>query len=53
MAGLRERVHILGGDFDAGPDPDGGFAVPDFYDSLVAFERRDCELFLKGGPVRP
>lgn len=27
LAGLRERVHLLGGDFDAGPRPGGGFTV--------------------------
>jgi signal transduction histidine kinase len=27
LAGLRERVEMLGGEFAAGPDPDGGFRV--------------------------
>ncbi|MEU5460004.1 sensor histidine kinase [Streptomyces althioticus] len=27
LAGLRERVDVLGGEFDAGPRPGGGFAV--------------------------
>jgi len=27
LAGLRERVDVLGGDFSAGPQPDGGFVV--------------------------
>ncbi|MFJ3980784.1 sensor histidine kinase [Streptomyces fungicidicus] len=27
LAGLRERVGVLGGDFGAGPEPDGGFVV--------------------------
>ncbi|MFG2819895.1 sensor histidine kinase [Kitasatospora sp. NPDC048365] len=27
LAGLRERVDVLGGDFSAGSDPDGGFTV--------------------------
>ncbi|WP_406394260.1 sensor histidine kinase [Streptomyces sp. NBC_00887] len=27
LAGLRERVDVLGGDFHAGPHPDGGFVV--------------------------
>ncbi|MFJ8863315.1 sensor histidine kinase [Streptomyces sp. NPDC102451] len=27
LAGLRERVDVLGGDFSAGRQPDGGFAV--------------------------
>ncbi|MBB4934471.1 signal transduction histidine kinase [Lipingzhangella halophila] len=27
LAGLRERVDVLGGDFSAGPDADGGFVV--------------------------
>ncbi|WP_243718140.1 histidine kinase [Actinomadura sp. 7K534] len=27
LAGLRERVEMLGGEFTAGPDPDGGFRV--------------------------
>ena len=27
LAGLRERVGVLGGDFSAGPEPDGGFVV--------------------------
>jgi signal transduction histidine kinase len=27
LAGLRERVDVLGGDFDAGPGPGGGFTV--------------------------
>ncbi|MEL7978147.1 histidine kinase [Isoptericola sp. F-RaC21] len=27
LAGLRERVRVLDGDLDAGPTPDGGFAV--------------------------
>jgi signal transduction histidine kinase len=27
LAGLRERVNLLGGDFDAGPRADGGFTV--------------------------
>jgi signal transduction histidine kinase len=27
LAGLRERVDVLGGDFSAGADPDGGFTV--------------------------
>lgn len=27
LAGLRERVDLLGGDFSAGRDPDGGFTV--------------------------
>ncbi|MDQ1305698.1 MAG: hypothetical protein QG671_1530, partial [Actinomycetota bacterium] len=27
LAGLRERVGVLGGDFHAGRDPDGGFVV--------------------------
>ncbi|WP_417841931.1 sensor histidine kinase [Streptomyces thermocoprophilus] len=27
LAGLRERVDVLGGEFDAGPGPDGGFVV--------------------------
>jgi signal transduction histidine kinase len=27
LAGLRERVDVLGGDFDAGPGADGGFVV--------------------------
>ncbi|WP_144711919.1 sensor histidine kinase [Curtobacterium pusillum] len=27
LAGMRERVHALGGTIDHGPDPDGGFRV--------------------------
>ncbi len=27
LAGLRERVNVLGGEFSAGADPDGGFLV--------------------------
>jgi signal transduction histidine kinase len=27
LAGLRERVHVLGGDFSAGHGTDGGFTV--------------------------
>jgi signal transduction histidine kinase len=27
VAGMRERVSLLGGDFDAGPRPEGGFRV--------------------------
>lgn len=27
IVGMRERCHLLGGDFDAGPLPGGGFAV--------------------------
>ncbi|WP_455551032.1 sensor histidine kinase [Kitasatospora cineracea] len=27
LAGLRERVDVLGGEFSAGPEPDGGFTV--------------------------
>jgi signal transduction histidine kinase len=27
IAGMRERVSLLGGDFDAGPRPEGGFRV--------------------------
>ena len=27
LAGMRERALLLGGEFDAGPRPDGGFAV--------------------------
>ncbi len=27
LAGLRERVDVLGGDFHAGRQPDGGFTV--------------------------
>ncbi|MEV7213550.1 histidine kinase [Kitasatospora cineracea] len=27
LAGLRERVGVLGGEFSAGPEPDGGFTV--------------------------
>ncbi|MEV6304882.1 histidine kinase [Actinoplanes sp. NPDC051861] len=27
LAGLRERVGVLGGEFSAGPEPDGGFVV--------------------------
>jgi signal transduction histidine kinase len=27
LTGLRERVSVFGGDFDAGPTPDGGFLV--------------------------
>lgn len=27
LAGLRERVDVLGGDFSAGRQPDGGFVV--------------------------
>ncbi len=27
LVGLRERAHLLGGDFHAGPAPDGGFTV--------------------------
>jgi signal transduction histidine kinase len=27
LAGLRERVDLLGGDFDAGPRAGGGFTV--------------------------
>jgi signal transduction histidine kinase len=27
LAGMRERVNVFGGDFAAGPRPDGGFAV--------------------------
>jgi signal transduction histidine kinase len=27
LTGMRERVNLFGGDLDAGPRPDGGFAV--------------------------
>jgi len=27
LAGMAERVSLLGGDFDAGPDPRGGWTV--------------------------
>ena len=27
IIGMRERVHLCGGTFSAGPLPDGGFAV--------------------------
>lgn len=27
IRGMRERAEALGGDLDAGPGPDGGFAV--------------------------
>ena len=27
IAGMRERVQLLGGSFEAGPRPDGGFQV--------------------------
>ena len=27
LVGMRERVTVFGGDLDAGPRPDGGFAV--------------------------
>jgi len=27
LVGMRERVHVVGGDLHAGPRPDGGFAV--------------------------
>ena len=27
LVGMRERVNLFGGDLDAGPSPDGGFAV--------------------------
>jgi signal transduction histidine kinase len=27
LVGLRERAHLLGGDFHAAPAPDGGFTV--------------------------
>jgi len=27
LIGMRERVNLFGGDLDAGPSPDGGFAV--------------------------
>ncbi|PNG16142.1 two-component sensor histidine kinase, partial [Streptomyces cahuitamycinicus] len=27
LVGLRERAHLLGGDFHAAPSPDGGFMV--------------------------
>ncbi|AEW99586.1 sensor histidine kinase [Streptantibioticus cattleyicolor] len=38
LTGLRERVHLLGGAFDAGPLPSGGFQV----DALVPAEPGDA-----------
>ena len=36
LVGMRERVVSLGGSFDAGPEPDGGFRVEAVLPSRLA-----------------
>ncbi|MFD8287782.1 sensor histidine kinase [Streptomyces lavendulae] len=44
LTGLRERADLLGGEFRAGPAPDGGFVVP------ATFPVRQAAADLKGAP---
>jgi len=47
LAGVRERVHFVAGDFDTVTSLDGGFDVVSFFGSLLYYPHEQCRALLE------